>query len=126
LVLPAYGVAAALLTACSAVTADWGALLRAAASAGIAVAVFLVAALVSPDAQGLGLGDVKLAGVLGALLGWLSWQAALLGLLSGFILGGLVALILLMSRRVNRKSSMSFGPAMLVAAYVWCLLTVGS
>jgi leader peptidase (prepilin peptidase) / N-methyltransferase len=124
LVLPAYAAVAALLTVCSAVTGNWEALLRAAACAGIAIVIFLIAALVSPDAQGLGLGDVKLAGVLGALLGWLSWLTAALGLLSGFILGGFLALILLLARRVDRKSTISFGPPMLLGAYVWCLLTI--
>jgi leader peptidase (prepilin peptidase)/N-methyltransferase len=122
LVLPAYPAAALLLALCSAVTRDWEALLRAAASAGVAVAVFLVAALVSPGAEGLGLGDVKLAGVLGALLGWLGGTYAVLGLLSGFVLGGLAAVFLLVFRRVNRRSSISFGPAMILGAYVWCVL----
>jgi leader peptidase (prepilin peptidase) / N-methyltransferase len=48
IVLPAYPVAAALLTACSAITSDWTALLRSAACAGAAVAGFLILALLSP------------------------------------------------------------------------------
>lgn len=122
LVLPAYPVAGALLTACSATMGDWPSLLTAAACAGGAVAVFLALALVSPGAEGLGLGDVKLAGVLGALLGWLDWINAVMGLLTGFVLGGLAALVLLLTKRADRKSRMSFGPAMILGAYVWCIL----
>ena len=122
LTLPAYLVAAVALTACSVVTQDWTALLRAAASAGIAVALFFLAALFSPGADGLGLGDVKLSGVLAALLGWIGWTNAVMGLLSGFIIGGVVALALLVTRRVDRRSHMSFGPAMIAGAYLWCLL----
>jgi leader peptidase (prepilin peptidase)/N-methyltransferase len=123
LVLPAYPVAAVLLAVCSAVTGDWSALLRAAACAGAGVAFFLVAALASPVADGLGLGDVKLAGVLGGLLGWLGWYEAVMGLLSGFVIGGLVAMLLLAVRRVGRGGSIPLGPAMLAGAYLWFLLS---
>ena len=122
LVLPAYPVGALLLTVCSVVTGDQGALLRALACAGAGVAGFLLAALVSPGGRGLGLGDVKLAGVLGGLLGWWGWSEALVGLLSGFALGALGALLLLATRRVDRKADMAFGPAMLLGAYVCTLL----
>jgi leader peptidase (prepilin peptidase) / N-methyltransferase len=122
LTLPAYPVATALLAACSATTGDWPALARGAACAGIAVFTFLLAALLSPGAEGLGLGDVKLAGTLGGLLGWIGWWNALYGLLTGFILGGLVAAVLLLIRRADRKSYLSFGPAMIVGGYVWAVL----
>jgi leader peptidase (prepilin peptidase)/N-methyltransferase len=122
LVLPAYPVAAALLAACSATTGDWTSLRTAAACAGCAVAGFLALALLSPGAEGLGLGDVKLAGVLGGMLGWLDWFNAVMGLLTGFVLGGLVALVLLVTKRADRKSRMPFGPAMIMGAYLWCVL----
>jgi leader peptidase (prepilin peptidase)/N-methyltransferase len=122
LTLPAYPVAAVLLALCSVVTADWSALYRAAACAGLAVVVFFIAALVSPGAEGLGLGDVKLAGTLGALLGWFGWEIALYGLLTGFILGGLAAAALLVARRADRKSHLSFGPALIAGAYLWAVL----
>lgn len=123
LVLPGYPVAAVLLALCSVVTGDAPALLRAVTCAGAGVAVFLLAALVSPGGAGLGLGDVKLAGVLGALLGWLGWTEAMLGLLSGFVLGGLAAAVLLLLRRVARGASIPFGPAMLLGAYLWTVLS---
>ena len=55
----------------------------------------------TPDTEGLGLGDVKLAGTLGGLLGWIGWWNALYGLLTGFLLGGLVAAVLLLTRRAD-------------------------
>jgi leader peptidase (prepilin peptidase) / N-methyltransferase len=122
LTLPAYPIAALVLALCSAATADWSALYRAAACAGLAVVVFFLAALLSPRAEGLGLGDVKLAGTLGALLGWWGWQTALYGLLTGFVLGGLAAAVLLASRRADRGSYLSFGPALITGAYLWAVL----
>lgn len=118
LVLPAYPGTAVLLAACAVVTGDGWALLRAVACAGIAVVVYLALALLAPGVDGLGLGDVKLAGVLAALLGWYGWYAALLGLAAGFVLGGLAALVLLLTRRVERRSTIAFGPSMILGAYL--------
>jgi leader peptidase (prepilin peptidase)/N-methyltransferase len=122
IVLPGYVVAGGLLTGCSAVTGRWSALLWAAVCAGAAVALFFLAALLSPGADGLGFGDVKLSGVLAGLLGWVGVLNAVMGLLTGFIIGGVVAAALLIARRVDRRSHISFGPAMIVGAYLWCLL----
>jgi len=85
-----------------------------------------IAAVVGASSEGLGLGDVKLAGVLGALLGWIGWISAVMGLLTGFVFGGLLAGVLLIFRRADRKSHMSFGPSMITAAYVWTLLTIST
>ena len=109
LTLPAYPVAAVLLALCSAATGDRaapGGRLRRARGGRVPAGRAAVA-----GGQGLGLGDVKLAGTLGGLLGWWGWWTALYGLLTGFILGGLVAAVLLVSRRADRKSHLSFGPA---------------
>ena len=123
LTLPALPIAAVLLPRARPPPATGRRLARAAACAGIAtLVVFLVAALLSPGAEGLGLGDVKLAGTLGGLLGWSGWWTALYGLLTGFILGGLVAAVLLVTRRADRRSHLSFGPALIVGAYVWAVL----
>jgi leader peptidase (prepilin peptidase)/N-methyltransferase len=122
LVLPAYPVAAVLLGAAAAVTGDGWALLRAATCAGVAVVVYLAAALLAPGVDGLGLGDVKLAGVLAALLGWFGWYTALVGLAAGFVLGGLAALGLLLTRRADRRSTIAFGPSMILGAYLCGLL----
>jgi leader peptidase (prepilin peptidase)/N-methyltransferase len=65
---------------------------------------------------------VKLAGVLGGLLGWLGPMSAMLGLLSGFVLGGIVAIVLLAARKADRRSHLSFGPAMIAGAYLWAVL----
>jgi leader peptidase (prepilin peptidase)/N-methyltransferase len=121
LVLPAYPVTALLLGVAAGVTGDGWALLRAATCAGVAVVVYLAAALLAPGVDGLGLGDVKLSGVL-ALLGWFGWYSALVGLAAGFVLGGLAALGLLLTRRADRRSTIAFGPSMILGAYLCGLL----
>lgn len=65
---------------------------------------------------GMGLGDVKLAPVLGAALGWLGWGPALVGLMAAFVLGGVVGVALMLSVGAGRKSAIPFGPFMLTGA----------
>jgi leader peptidase (prepilin peptidase)/N-methyltransferase len=67
---------------------------------------------------GWGLGDVKLAGLLGLYLGWLGWRCVLVGTFAGFLMGGLVGAALLASRRANRRTAIPFGPFMLAGAGV--------
>jgi leader peptidase (prepilin peptidase) / N-methyltransferase len=123
--VPAYPAAAVALAACSAATDDWAALARAAACAGIAVAVFGVVALLPIDVEGLGLGDVTLAGVLAGLLGWMSWYHAVLGLAAGCLLGGFVVLVLALSRRARWHSHLPYGPVLIAGACLFGALRVG-
>ena len=87
---------------------------RAAAAAGLTVAGYFLLAFLSPG--GLGLGDVKLAGVLGGFLGWFGWSEVLFGILAAFVLGALVSLVLLASGRAKRDSEIRFGPFMVAGA----------
>jgi leader peptidase (prepilin peptidase)/N-methyltransferase len=71
---------------------------------------------------GLGLGDVKLSGLLGLLLGWLGWGAVLLGAVLPHLLNAPVVLALLLVGRAGRRSELPLGPALLAGA----LLAVAS
>ncbi|HZE31044.1 MAG TPA: A24 family peptidase [Actinoallomurus sp.] len=90
---------------------------------GLAVlwALYAVQHLFAPGA--IGWGDVKLAGVLGLYLGWLGAPAWWLGMLAGFVLGGLYAIGLLVTRRGSRKSEIPFGPFMLAGALAGILVS---
>ena len=110
LVLPAYPVLAALL----ATAGDGPALLRAAVAAAALFAIFFLIALVAPGS--LGFGDVKLAGVVGGVLGHLSWGALLVGAFGGFVIGSVVGVVLLASGRAGRKTAVPFGPFMILGA----------
>lgn len=111
----ALSVAVALgLSAASAQTGDWAALLRALLG-GLALAgLYLAVALISPASMGMG--DVKLAFPLGMLVAWFSWTAWLWALFGAFLIGGLAALVLLVARRGGMKTQLAFGPAMVLAA----------
>ncbi|EYT57651.1 peptidase A24 [Dietzia sp. UCD-THP] len=121
-VVPMYPVLLATLGVASAVTGDWGALGRAAAAALALLALYFTLAFINPS--GLGLGDVKLAGVLGLFLGWLGWYYVLVGTLAAFAINAVVALVLLASRRANRHTGIAFGPAMIAGAAVAAWLSV--
>jgi len=64
----------------------------------------------------LGLGDVKLAALLGAGLGWFGWQPVLVGMYAGFLAGGVFAVVLLLTRRIGLGGDLAYGPPMMVGA----------
>ncbi|WP_347754161.1 prepilin peptidase [Agrococcus sp. ProA11] len=116
IVLPSYPVLAALLGIAGLVTGDPGAMLRAALGAAILWSGYLLMAFAYP--RGMGMGDVKLAGVIGMALGWLGWPELAVGAFAAFLLGGLFALVLALLGRVGRGSGIPFGPWMLAGAGV--------
>jgi leader peptidase (prepilin peptidase)/N-methyltransferase len=113
-VVPSVGIGAALLLVAAVPGQEWAELLRSVLAAVVLFAVFLVLALISPS--GMGMGDVKLAGLLGLYLGWLGWGAVVVGAAAGFVVQATVALLLLAGRRIGLKGELPFGPAMLVGA----------
>jgi leader peptidase (prepilin peptidase)/N-methyltransferase len=118
IVLPSYPIALVLLLVPTVATGHWGYLLRA-VLAGLALfVVYFVLALVSPGGGGLGFGDVKLAGVLGLLLGWLGWGPVFVSVMAAFLIGGVLALALLLARRASRSTQIAFGPSMILGAWV--------
>ena len=103
-----------LLLAAAAVGGPWSALVRALLG-GLALAGFyLLLMVISPS--GMSLGDVKLAASLGTLLAWFGWRLLLAGGFAGFLLGGVFAGALLVSRRADRKQPIPFGPFMIAGA----------
>lgn len=88
LTLPSYPILVVLLSAAEAASSNQGSMVRAAAAAVLLVAVFFVSALVG----GVGLGDVKLAGLLGLVLGFRSWTTVYAGMLAAFVLAAIFVL----------------------------------
>lgn len=63
----------------------------------------------------LGFGDVKLAMLLGAMLGF---HRIFFGLLLGVALGGLISLLLLFTRRVSRHDALPYGQYLALAGII--------
>lgn len=95
-------------------------LLAALASGGFYLLLVLLS--LARGSLALGLGDVKLAVVLGGALGWYGWPEALVGVYAGFLVGGLVAVGLLLARRVGWRDHFAYGPPMMVGALLGFLL----
>ena len=74
--------------------------------------------------RGIGAGDVRLAAVLAMFLGYLGATYVFQGLALGFMLGGVVALLLLISRKATRNTRIAFGPYICIGAMAVVLFGV--
>ncbi len=114
LVLPSYPVIGVLLAGAAAVRDDGWSLARAGLGALALFGFFFVMAVAYP--KGMGFGDVKLAGLIGLVLGYLSWAALVVGAFAGFFLGAVVGVVVMASGTGGRKTALPFGPFMVVGA----------
>ncbi|MDR8412516.1 prepilin peptidase [Nonomuraea sp. 3-1Str] len=89
---------------------------RALLGAAALAAVYGVLWLVRPAAMGLG--DVKLAGLIGMAAAARGWEAWAVAAVAGQLLGALYALALLLTRRATRDTQFPLGPFMLLGALV--------
>lgn len=100
----------------AALVTGWGTLFGALAGGAAMLATYAAVAFVSP--RSMGMGDVKLAGVIGFTLGAFGLTPWLLGLVAAFLAGGVIALAALVSRRASLASAVPFGPAMVAGAVI--------
>ena len=122
LTLTSYPVALVLLGVAALTVADGGGHFVLALIGMAATGLFFLAqALIYP--AGLGLGDVKLSGLIGLYLGWLGAEVLLAGVLAGYLLAAVTGIGLLVTRRATRKSHIPFGPFMLAGAFLVILVS---
>ncbi|MDR1633491.1 MAG: prepilin peptidase [Bifidobacteriaceae bacterium] len=118
IVLPSFPVLAALLALASWLTADWSALLRAGIGGlGLLVAYGLIH-LIKPN--GMGKGDVKLAGLIGLILAYQGWGPLAVGVFGAFLLGSVWGIGVIAKSRGGRKTTIPFGPWMCAGAVLGC------
>jgi len=56
--------------------------------------------------------------LLRALVGWFSLPASYIGIFSVFIVGGVLAIVLLALKKVDRKTKIPYGPIMIIGAWI--------
>jgi leader peptidase (prepilin peptidase)/N-methyltransferase len=83
--------------------------------AGLVVMLPILFLYLATRARGMGFGDVKLSFTMGFLLGL---KTGLLALYFGFVLGGIVGLILLLLRKKKLKSKIAFGPFLVLGIFI--------
>ncbi|TDI90113.1 MAG: prepilin peptidase [Candidatus Dadabacteria bacterium] len=66
--------------------------------------------------QGMGMGDVKLLALIGAFLGW---QGVFFVIFLSSILGSIVGLSIIITRKGDLKYALSFGPFLSIAAIIY-------
>lgn len=123
IVLPLYPVMVIGLAFAGLVTGEWP-ILPALGGAAIWLAVVGLPWLVS-GGRGMGFGDVKLAPVLGGVLGWFAFSSAVVGLFAAFALGAIVGVALMLARRAGRRTALPFGPFLLVGALIGLVVGPG-
>lgn len=106
-VYPGATLVAALLVEAAATGHAWGRLGEAAACAAAWFALFFLINLAAPRA--LGFGDVRLAPLLGATLGWFGWRYALVGFFGANVVGAVVGIALIASGRMGRRQPVPYG-----------------
>src|SRR5699024_8108397 len=99
-----------------------GSLLSAVLSWAGALVAFVGLVLLVPG--GMGLGDAKLAALIALVLGWWGYGVAIVGLALGFVVGGLWAATLMVTRRAGRHTHFAFGPSMLLGGLLALVLAV--
>jgi len=122
IVYPSYPVLALLLTLAALAQDEPSALLRAGVGAVTLFLAYFVLAWLYPS--GMGFGDVKLAGIVGGVLAFVSYPVLLVGAFAAFALGCVTGIGTIIRGRAGIGSSVAFGPYMIAGALV--SLFVGS
>jgi leader peptidase (prepilin peptidase)/N-methyltransferase len=90
----------------------------------VTLLTFMTLSIASKRGIGIGAGDVRLAAVLAMFLGYLGARYVVQGLALGFMLGGVDALLLLISRKATRNTRIAFGPYICIGAMAVVLFGV--
>jgi leader peptidase (prepilin peptidase)/N-methyltransferase len=107
IVYPVLGLVGVLLVVAAAITGHWHNLLVAGISGAVWFVIFFAMNAISP--RSLGFGDVRLAPVLGLALGWLGVRYVLLGFFAANLIGAIIGIALIASKRMTRQQQVPYG-----------------
>lgn len=114
--LPGTAVLLFLLTGVTALTGEWESLLRGLAGA---AAYFTGTSIVfmAVRGQGFGAGDVKLSVQLGLFAAYLGWGVLGWAVFATAVIGGVIAIVMVIAGRAGRKTELPYGPPMILGAW---------
>ena len=84
-------------------------------ASGILFLIALIGLLIYKDDSAMGMGDVKIFLPIGLFFGW---RLSVLTLFLAVILAGTVGIVLLLFHVLNRKSTIPFGPFIVIASFI--------
>lgn len=113
IVLPSYVISLLLLLPAGAETADSTVPLR--ALAGMVALLVLFFALAAAYPNGLTFGDVKLAGLVGLYLGWLSWSAVFITAVGSLLIAAVTGVGVVLARNGSRYVAVPLAPCLIGA-----------
>lgn len=119
IVKPSWIVVSLLLLLPTIANGTWEDLKRAGIGAAVVGAAYLGLWFVTLG-LGLGFGDVKLAPILGAMAGYLSWNAVIVGNAAAWLLGGILGIALLIKQHARKegRKKVPFGPFLLAGTWI--------
>lgn len=82
---------------------------------GAALGLFFLALSLASGGRWIGGGDLKLAVLIGLLLGW---PIALVAIILAYLVGTIYAVVLLAAKHATMKSSIAFGPALVIGYFI--------
>jgi leader peptidase (prepilin peptidase) / N-methyltransferase len=120
-ILPSYIVTLVLLMPASASTGDVYAATRAIAGMFALLAVYFALAVAYPN--GLSFGDVKLAGLVGLYLGWLSWNALFVTVSGSLLIACGVGAVRVVIHHGPQSAAVRVAPCLVTAALLALFVT---
>jgi len=114
---PSTAIIAGSLAIYALVTGNTGALATAAIASIILGLAYFILWFITMG-KGLGFGDVKLAPLLGFLMGYFGWGALVVGSATAWLLGAIIGVIAIALGKVKRGRPIPFGPFLLVGTWI--------